>query len=406
MSDVTRLIRMRYGINADAYTIGVEPAAYTRLEPRSVPVSFFPRSRQPIERSLIVVDGRRLPRAHGVKDIAEVTVPLLMTGANSNTGAAVTDWEAKQEAGNLLSSVFGAPGVATTGAAPTVSSASGTALTASSSVLADNDIVLINTTSGWEARQIASGGGTTSLVLDRALVGTGVAASTIIRAARYVMSSSQTVHKPIWFDCEGENWRRQYDDCQPSSMAINIPNAGVVETDFTFMPNNWGDYAETNTGYVAPTTGSPIVSGASQFYIGSTAFMLRNARLTINLGMTMRETTTGINGVRGGLATNKTNIMLEGELYVGDSNGSVGNMIDDSGTPSVDAILGDSSLTGTVVSTYDVMLQVGSSAGAAMFIRIPAADIRSSGVREGGPFAVLPFQAMATGASPLTLGIF
>jgi hypothetical protein len=172
------------------------------------------------------------------------------------------------------------------------------------------------------------------------------------------------------------------------------------------MPNNWGDYAETNTGYVAPTTGSPIVSGASQFYIGSTAFMLRNARLTINLGMTMRETTTGINGVRGGLATDKTNIMLEGELYVGDSNGSVGNMIDDSGTPSVDAILGDSSLTGTVVSTYDVMLQVGSSAGAAMFIRIPAADIRSSGVREGGPFAVLPFQAMATGASPLTLGIF
>lgn len=407
MSDVNRLLSLTYGINASPYTIGTEPGIYAPLQPRSTPASLLPRTRQPIERPLVSVDGRRLLRAHGVKDIAELTIPMQMTGVNTNTGNTTSSWEPKIETGNLLSSVFGANAVATSGAAPTVSSASVVTLVASSNVLVNNDIVLIETTAGREARQIVSGGGTTTLTLDRALLGTGVAASTIYRAARYVVSSSQTVHTPIWFDCEGENWRRKYHDCQPSSLVFNIPNAGVVEADFTFMPNNWTDQAEANPAYAAPTSGSPVVSGASQFLIGSNSFMLRNARVTINLGTVMRESTTGINGVVGGLATDKTNIMIEGELYIGPSGaGNMGWVVDESGTPAIEDIFGDNASTGTLVTALDMMLQVGSSIGAAMFIRIPAADIRSSGVREGGPFAVLPFQAMATGASPLTLGIF
>lgn len=407
MSDVNRLLSLTYGINAAPYTIGTEPAAYAPLQPRSTPASFLPRTRQPIERPLVVVDGRRLPRAFGVKDLAELTVPLQMTGVNNNTGGTTAVWETKIESGNLLASIFGAVGVATTGAAPTVSSASGATLVASSNVLTDNEIVSIETTVGREARQIVSGGGTTTLTLDRALAGTGVAASTVYRAARYVVSSAQTVHTPIWFDCEGENWRRKYRDCQPSSLVLNIPNAGVVEADFTFMPNDWSDVAEANPAYSAPTTGSPVVSGASQFWINGSAYMLRNARVSINLGMTMRETTTGINGVAGGMAVDKTNIMVEGELYVGATGaGNMGWLVDDTGTPTLDSILGDEQSTGTVITTRDVMLQVGSSIGASFYLRIPAADIRSSGVREGGPFAVLPFQAMATGANPLTLGVF
>lgn len=409
MTDVARLVNLTYGINASATTIGTAPASFATLLPRSTPSSLFPRSRAVIERPLANTDGRRLARVQGVKDLAEIALPLEFKGVSNNTGIGVTtNWESSMEQGNLLASLFG--GVAaltTTGAAPTVVSGSGTALTASSTVIANNDILLLTTSVGTEVRQVASGGGTANLTLDRALLGTATASSTIIRAARYTMATATTIHTPCWFDAEGENWRRRFSDCQPSSMTLNIPNAGLVEADFAFMPNDYADNAETPTPtFTLPTAGSPVVAGASSFFIGSNAFMLRNARLTVGVGMVMRETTTGINGVRGGVATDKSNIMLEGELYVGDSAGSIGELVDDSGTPTLDSILGTDAATGASITTLDLCLNVGTVAGAALYIRIPAADVRSTGVREGGPFAVLPFQAMATGASPLTLGVF
>lgn len=412
MTDVARLVNLTYGINASATTIGTAPGAFATLLPRSTPASFFPRTRQAIDRPLASVDGRRFARVLGPKDVGELALPLEFKGVDSNTGAAVAAWEAKMEQGNLLASLFGGVATATTGAAPTVTSGSGTSLVASSNVLQNSDILLITTTVGAEFRAVASGGGTTNLTLDRALVGTAVAASTIIRGGRYTMATATTVHTPVWFDAEGENWKRRYSDCQPSSLVLNVPNAGLVEADFAFMPNDWSDETDGSPSFSAPTAGSPIVSGGSGFFIGSNAFMLRNARLTVNVGMAMRETTTGANGIRGGLATDKTNIMLEGELYVGANTGTIGDISDDDdgGGPAVapylNDILGDGFSAGTVATTQDIMLSVGSAAGAALYVRIPAADIRSPGVREGGAFAVLPFQAMATGASPLTLGVF
>lgn len=414
MTDVSRLVNLTYGLNAAAQTIGTAPAAFATLLPRSTPASLFPRSRAAIERPLANVDGRRLPRVMGVKGIGEIALPLEFKGIDSNTGAGVTSaggWELKMEQGNLLASLFGGTAATTTvGAAPTVSSGSGTSLTVSSSVIANSDIILITTSVGTEIRQVASGGGTTTLTLDRALLGTATAATSVIRAARYTMATATTIHTPVWFNVEGENWRRRYSDCQPSSLTLNIPNAGLVEADFAFLPNDYDDQAEANPAFAAPTAGSPVVAGGSSFFIGSTAFMLRNARLTVNVGMVMRETTTGINGVRGGVATDKSGIMLEGELYVGDNNGgganSIGELVDDSGTPTLDSILGTDAATGASITTLDLCMSVGTVAGAAFYIRIPAADVRSEGVREGGPFAVLPFQAMATGASPITLGVF
>lgn len=409
MTDVSRLLSLTYGINAAAQTIGTAPLSFNPLLPRSQVGSMFPRSRTPIDRPLYSVDGRRFPRIHGVKDIAAIDVPLEFKGVNSNTGAAVAAWEAKMEQGNLLASLFGALGVATTGAAPTVSSNGPATLTVSSSVLADLDIILVTTSTGVEARQIISGGGTTTVTVDRNWVGTPTAASTVIRAARWQVSTALTAHLPIWFNAEGENWRRRYADCQPNSMTLNVPNAGLVEFDCQFLPNDWDDQVEADPAFSAPTAGSPIVSGGSAFFIGSTPYMLRNARLTMANGAVMRETTTGINGVRGGVCTDKTNIMLEGELYVGNNTGTVGELVDDAGTPSLNDILGDGLSTGAAITTYDIALQVGTAAGAALYVRIPAADIRSAGVREGGPFAVLPFQAMATTpttGAPMTLGVF
>lgn len=409
MTDVTRLSSLTYGINASALTIGVAPGSFAPLLPRSAPATLFPRSRAKLERPLYNNAGISYAAAFGAKDLAAITIPLQMTGVNGNSGAAVGAgvWETKMEAGNLLSSVFGSPAPATVGAAPTVSSASGTSLTASTNVLQDGDVIIVRTTSGDEIRSVASGGGTTSLVLSHPLVGTGSAGSTIIRAARYSLNTAQTVHTPIWFDCEGENWRRRYRDCQPSSFTLNIPNTGIVEADFTFMPNDWEDLAEANPGYAEPTTGLPVVSAGSTFFMGSVQYMLRNARLTVNIGMTMRESTTGVNGVVGGLAVNKSQVMLEGELYVGSTTGSIGNIVDDAGgPPQMENVLGDQNGAGSLPTLFDVMLSVGSTNGASIFVRMPYAEVRSSGVTESGPFAVLPFQAMAGSVSgPLIFGV-
>lgn len=419
MSDVTRLTSLTYGLNASATTIGTAPGTFATVLPRSSPTSFLPRSRQAIDRALYSVDGRRFMRVFGVKDIGELQLPVEFKGVSGNTGAGITSaggWELVMEQGNLLASLFGSTAATTTaGAAPTVTSGTGSSLTVSTNVLANLDIILVQTSIGTEARQVVSGGGTTTVTVDRAWVGTPTASSAVIRAARYSVSTSQTVHTPVWFNAEGENWRRRYADCQPSSLVLNVPNAGLVEADFAFLPNDWDDQAEANPAFAAPTAGSPVVSGGSQFFIGANAFMLRNARLTVNIGMVMRETTTGINGVRGGLATDKTNIMLEGELYVGDNAGAIGDISDDDDgagpavAPYLADILGDGAATGAAPSSVDLSLQVGTAAGAAMFLRIPAADFRSAGVREGGPFAVLPFQAFATApasGSPFSLGVF
>jgi hypothetical protein len=417
MTDVARLLSLSYGLNASATTIGTAPASFATVLPRAAVPSFLPRTRQAIDRALYSVDGRRFMRVFGVKDIAELQLPVEFKGISGNTGAGITSaggWELVMEQGNLLASLFGSTAATTTvGAAPTVTSGTGSSLTVSTNVLANLDIILVQTSIGTEARQVVSGGGTTTVTVDRAWIGTPTASSAVIRAARYSVSTSQTVHTPVWFNAEGENWRRRYADCQPSSLVLNVPNAGLVEADFAFLPNDWDDQAEANPSFAAPTAGSPVVSGGSQFFIGANAFMLRSARLTVNIGMVMRETTTGINGVRGGLATDKTNIMLEGELYVGDNAGVIGDVSDDTGgagvSPFLNDILGDGSATGAAPSSVDVSLQVGTAAGAAMFLRIPAADFRSAGVREGGPFAVLPFQAFATApasGSPFSLGVF
>ncbi len=404
MADIGRLLSLTAGLNASLNLFDSAPGSFLPLLPRSSVPSLLPRGRTPIERPIVTVDGRRLPRIHGARDIGAIEMPLEFKGANNNTGGAVATWEDKLEAGVLLASLFGAVATATVGAAPTVAGGSGTALTASSTALANLDIVLVPTSAGGEIRQVVSGGGTTSLVLNAALVGTPTNAATIIRLGRYAHSPSTTNHKHVWFNAEWENARRRYRDCAPSAFSLTIPNTGLVEFDSTWMPNDYDDTAEANPAFVSPTAGSPIVSGGNTFIVAAKSLMLRSAKLTVGLGLAMRETSTGANGVKGGVCADKTAVMLEGECYVGDDVGTIGELVDDSGTPSLDDILGTDAALGAAITTRDVMLQVGTVPGACMFIRLPEADIRGQ-VVEGGAFNVLKFSAMACGATPLYLGV-
>lgn len=404
MSDVNRLLCLNHGINAATNTFGTVPASMTaQLQPRSSVPSLLPRQRTTIERPLYVADGRRLPQILGARDVGPIELPLEFKGVNSNTGGAVSDWEAKMEQGNLLASIFGAVGVATSSAAPTASGSAGGVLTASSSVIQNLDIILFSTSSGGPyIRQVVSGGGSTSLVLDREFAGT--ATGTIVRLARWSVDPDLIDHKAIWFNAEWANFRRRYNDCAPSQMVLGFPNAGLVTFDSTWLPNDWSDQAEANPAFAAPAAGNPIVVSAAVFKMIETSYLLRNATLTISNGLAVRETMAGANGVQGAVCADKTNVMLEGEIFIGANDGTIGEMVDDSITPTLDSFLGSDATAGDAITVRDISLQVGTLAGGCMYVRIPEADIRGV-VVEGGAFPVFKFQAMATGSAPLHLGV-
>lgn len=404
MTDVSRLLSLTAGINAALNSIGTAPGAFTAIQPRSTVPSLLPRSREAIDRPLPSQDGRRFPRLQGRRNIDAINLPLELKGINNNTGGAVADWEAKQEAGMLWPSLFGAVAAATLNAAPTATSAAGVVLTASTNVLANLDIIGVATDKGLEWRQVVSGGGTTTPSMNAALLGTVVPGSTIIRAARYTHAPSTTNHKHVWFNAEWENLRRRYSDCAPGGFEIVIPTTGIVEFNSTWLPNDWSDQAEADPAFSAPTAGQPVVSGGCSFIIAAKALMMLNAKLTVDNGTVMRESSTGVNGVVGGVCADKTRVMLEVEVYVGNDSPTIGELVDDSGTPSLDNILGSDAAIGDAITTRDVMLCVGVTAGASIFMRLPEADIRGE-VVEGGPFNRAKLTCMATGSTPLYFGV-
>ena len=406
MTDVTRLLDLKFGLHSSVTDFTSTPATVTTIQPRSIPPVMRP-SREFIARELYSVDGRRFPHVRGRQALAAINCNMEMRGVNSNTGAAVADWEAKMEQGRMLAALFGAVATASTGAAPTASGTAGATLTVSTTVIVNGDIILFTTSAGTFIRQVTSGGGTTTLTLDRAASGT--ASGTVIRLAQYSLATATTGHVHGYFRSEFENSRTDFYGCAAMSGELVIPNSGLVEFNSTWMPTSWADIAEANPTYAAPTAGNPIVSAGSSFYIGATSYMVRNLRLRIDNGMSERTSTTGTNGVVGYVAAAAAvkSAILEGELYVGNNTGSIGEVVDDSGTPALGAITGDADNAGVVAGTYDVALQVGVDAGASMYVRIPAADMTGT-VQDGGGLKVLKFSAAATApssGSPFYLGV-
>jgi hypothetical protein len=415
MTDILRLQTLRYALHADATTFTGTPGTLVPLQLTDDGASFLPRNRTPIDRNLRSLSGRRFPHVRGAQDVADITVATEFKGVNANTGAAVTDWEAKMEQGYLLASLFGAVAPATTGAAPTIAAAGHTpasgivAFTAAANVQ-NGAVIGFATSSGFQVGRVASGGGatTTSVTLDHPYSGTPTNAATVFRFAVYSVSDSVTQHVHGFFSAEGDNWRRDYFGCAPMSMNLAIPNTGILGMSSVFSPTSFADVAEANPAYADPTAGSPIVSDGGIFRLDGAEFLLRNCSITYNCATAMRETASRANGRLGGVCGtgDGKSFMIEGELYLGASAGAtaLAELVDSSGTPSINQLLGDSDQAGDVSAVREVALQVGTEAGACVYALLPTADFRAS-VQAGGAFPVVRFQAMGTGALPAVLAV-
>lgn len=412
MTNISRLQTLRYALHTNATTFTGTPGTLVPLQITDEASSFLPRARTPIDRSLRSLSGRRFPHVRGAQDVGDVTVASEFKGVNSNTGAAVADWEAKMEQGYLLASLFGAVAGATTGAAPTIAAAGHTpasgivAFTAAANVQ-NGTVIAFATASGLQIGRVETGGGaaTTSVTLQHPYTGTPTTSATVFRMATYNVSDSITSHVHAFFAAEGEDWRRDYFGCAPMSMNLSVPNTGVLTMSSVFSPTTWADVAEANPAYADPTAGNPLVNDGAYFRLDGVEYLLRNASITYNCATAMRETASKTNGKLGGVCGtgDGKSFMIEGELYISDS-ATLGEIQDNAGTPSLVNLLGSDVAAGQISTQREVALQVGTEIGGCAYALLPTADFKASVVTSGA-FPVVKFTAMGTGALPAVLAV-
>lgn len=412
MTDVTRMTDVQFGLHSNSADFSSTPGTLVRILPTAMS-GLYPRQRTPIERPLYSSDNRRYLQVRGARDLSQISVTQEMCGMNNSSGGAVTV-QSVMEQGYMLDAIFGASAAAISGAATTVTGgtpASAQLTVTSGTNIANGDMVLFRTGSATGPvvmREVAAGGGTGTLTFTHVYTGTPFSTGTVYRAARWNLSTSTTHHTHGYFRAEGENWRRDYYGCFPNSMRISIPDSGPVSLETSWTPTDWADVAEANPSFSEPSRGSPTVSGGCEFRIASTAYLLRNASITLANAAAPRGSVTGPNGVQGYVATSKWDCMLEGELYLGDNGNTIGELQDSTGTPSIDDLAGSTAAIGATPTARDIMLAVGGAQNASFLIRIPAADFRGS-VQDSGGLAVFRFQAMASvpaSGSAFRLGVF
>ena len=411
MTDVARLSTLRYGLHSNAFTFTGTPTLVP-LRLTDDGASFLPRNRTPIPRPLRSLSGRRYSHIRGVQDLADITVATEFRGVNSNTGAAVSDWEAKMEQGYLLASLFGAVAPATTGAAPTAAASGHTpasgivAFTAASNVQ-NGAVIGFATSAGFQVGRVASGGGasTTSVTLDHPYSGTPTTSTTVFRMGVYTVNDAVTHHVHAMFSAEGEDWRRDYFGCMPMSMSLAVPNAGLMTMSSVFSPTSFAHLAEANPVHAEPTSGNPIVVDACKMWFAGLDVIARDLTINYSAATAPRVASTRTNGRLGGVSSTgdgKTFVM-EFSVYLGDGN-LAGEVRDSTGSPTLNELIGDSSSSGQPSTTRKVSLQVGSEAGAVVYAYLPEADCVVTTQHTDG-LTVARVVATGTGALPAILAV-
>lgn len=404
MTDVARLHSILGGLHANAADFSTFPVSTVPFQHLGPIKPWLPRARGALEHNAGAVDGRGYPDRAGPKDLADLPLSCELKGANSNSGGAVSDWEAKLELGTVLRSIFGAVATTTSGSATTCSGTAGATLTVTDGTnIPTGAIILFSTTTGSFVRRVTSGGGTTTLTLDRAASGT--ASGTVIRLGVYTLVPGRTAHTHMGFDVEGTTvsgsaWRQKFLGCAPKSARFNFPQTGICTLDTVFAPTDWSQSdAAASPSFTAPTAGEPIPANGCVFADASFGVLdLAEASLDIDNGVVMRPTISGPEGVRGGVAANKRGVTLTGYCYLGGS--SPAQQMTYANAKEWLASVTDA---GAQRTTRALSLQLGTEAGAVAGFFMPEASV-SAELDEVGGLVVVRFTAKATGATPLVAG--
>jgi len=351
------------------------------------------------DRNLVCGDMQSTVRVNGAKGSAiSFTTEAYGCYTAGASGVAAVSAESLKP---LFEALFGAAESVATG--DTVSGASALELTVAGSNLADNDYCLVaGADSGdWQARQIVSGGGTTTPDIDRALTNSGStedpATGIVYGGVTYALDTTNADHDTLMFDFEGDTTRHRVRGVTLGTLTITIPSdGGKVTCAWAGEGNDFdADQALASPSFSAENDGSPIVALDSPVWIGATEYAVRDLVVTITLRQTRRTTQLGINGYHGH-GTVGADVTVSGGLYLG--------------SDTYEAAKAFKETLNTSLSTQDLLIQVGRDAGAAMCIHIPACDFTATQTSFDG-LDGLQIEGMATrtsdgGSQPVRVTFF
>lgn len=385
MTDISRALLVRCGLHASVNDITAEAGTLIFIEP--VADVDLKANQAKLERNFVRASNEELSAVLGVKS-ASMPFTLHVRGVNGGAGDNVSAARlTKTELGTLLDSIFGA---GTDGTGATITDGDGSVpdldvddtagFSVGTAVLFSNgtEIVVREVT----ARSTSSGAGT--LTLDRDYSGTpsGVAYG----SASWAAAPSSQSHKHLYFDVEGQNWRRKLFGAM-SNLTIAFPMGQQVTASFDPRFCDWSDAAEANPSFTAPTVGNDIIATNGELFIGDTPYAI--ADLAFDLGLEIQERTdlSAANGV-GGYVVVRVKPKLTAKLYKGELT-----------TDATDTILGTLQSAGTL----DVAVQFGRAAGAAMYLRMSAADPRDAVQSITNGLETIDVVFHGTGATPVRL---
>lgn len=179
----------------------------------------------------------------------------------------------------------------------------------------------------------------------------------------------------FFLQSELDNSERKFFGCV-ANWQLLFPRGDVAKVNLTGIQcTSWEDVAESGATYSAPTTGNPIITLDANLWIGSTLYQGFDFAFDAGLAFEPRASDGGPNGHWGFVRTGAKPV-LTGKLRHGALTGPA---------EATDALL--STWRGAndySADTFDVSLQVGRVAGAAVYIRIPKARLKLEEADEGG----------------------
>jgi hypothetical protein len=324
----------------------------------------------------------------------------------ARAAVAAASWAAKMEQADLLTSMFGSLPVATVGAAPTVNATghSTTTLTTAGTAPVVDDFLLFQTSAGPVIRQVASVAGQIA-TFDRAYAGTPTTASTIIRAARWRLDPSvrNHVHMGAKVEVVG-SMLATFLGLAPVSCSLAVPTGGKLLATWAFSPSDVDGFAAPVAPTpTPPTAGSPIVGLNAVVMIGAERFFAENIAISINTGNEPRTTPASENGVAGGIQAEKRGNGLQLTFSIRNETNSRGGVERNTGVETIRTLMGDALGAGSLSTSRDALVVIGRSAGAAMALRIPTADLQASIATIGATQAVA---VTLTATDEADLGVF
>ena len=414
MTFLDRAQFVQVGIHASVTDVTSLPGTLVALEPDEMDA--MPRDLERIERDLMRGDALDYSSILGTKGLEEIPISLPMRGIATNDGGAL-DAQTELDCGLMLDSLFGAS-TDKSGAATTITGdtgSTGTLTVTSGTNLANGGGVLFMDGNGdYIAREIASGGGTGTLVMDRDHTDGAPGSDNVPYGSCYWTLAPLTAdHTHLFIRGIGTGWERSYFGCI-GQLSLEVREKLPVRFNSRWLPNNWTD-TTVGPSFSAPTAGNYIMGINSRLWIGADADAILVKSVNVNFGYTIapRESISGVNGQVGYIVTRKQPV-IEGLAYLGSNGLSFGEVADSSGNISVNRIQGLTNSSGSAAnageaaSTYDIGLQVGARPGGTMYVRVPAGEFSGRVVKEGGiemiRFQIKPRRPSA--GSPLRLHVF